>query len=357
MKKIVPLLLLLLLVVGCKKKETPPELSFPITETAATVADVPLIINSYGTFSAPNTVNLNPQVSGEIIQVPFEQGSFVQKGDLLVAIDPSPFLATLLGARAKLLGDEANLHYTKEAYESYSQLAAEDFISPLDLANYYKSWKMSEASVLSDVANVENAKINLGYTQITSPIDGVIGFINNQTGNIANPSESIVSITQVKPLYITFSLSEQDLWLLRDAQKNDTVSIEALFLEKGRNPVIGTLLAIDNSVDTSTGTIMLKASFDNDLIDVWPGEFARLNITVKTLPSSIVIDKNAILYGQNGAFVYIINADRTVSVRNLKLGPSFGEKNVVTEGLQNGDHVVLDGQLNLYQGAKVKIKQ
>lgn len=355
MKKIAALLLVLALI-SCKKAEKPAPVSFPITVTTVAVADVPVVINSFGTFSPPNTVNLQPQISGEIISVPFKQGDFVQIGDLLVAIDPSPFLATLQGAQADLLKDQAELVYTKESYESYSQLAAEDFISVIDLANYFRSWKVSEAAVLADLSNVQNAQINLGYTQITSPINGVIGFINNQTGNIANPHETIVTLTQVKPLYITFSLSEQDLWLIREAQKNGPVPVEAIFLEKGRAKIEGSLLAIDNSVNTSTGTILLKASFANEELEVWPGEFAKLNVTVKTLPSALVIDKDAIQYGQKGAYVYAINSDSTVSVKNVTLGPSFNQKVVITHGLEKDEQVVLDGQLNLYSGAKVYVK-
>lgn len=346
------IVLLLMFMVGCKKQPPHKEPSFPVKIAAATTTDVPVILNSYGTLSSPNTVDIRAQVTGEILAVPLKEGAYVQKGDLLIAIDPSSYLATLQNTKASVLGSKANAYYTKESYESYKQLRDQDFISVIDLANYYKNWQVAEATVLADMANVDNAKINVGYTQITAPIDGIIGFMGNQVGNIANTTDTLVTLVQIKPLYVVCSLSEQDLWLLRQA---GPVSVEGTFLSKERPPIKGFLHAIDNSVNTQTGTILIKAEFPNESLEGWPGEFVRIGVLLKTLPGVIVINKNAIQYGQKGPYVYVVDqTTMQVSIRNVTLGPSYNEDQVaIMNGLKNKEVVVIDGQLNLYSGAKV----
>ena len=352
---LVLVLLITITLIGCKKKATKPEeISFPITMGESTLADVPVILSSFGTLSSPNTVNIRAQVTGEIITVPFKEGAFVKQGDLLVAIDPSPFLASLQNARGQVQSALASAEYAKQSYESYKQMREQDFISVLDLANYLKNYQMADASVITNLANLETAKINLGYTQITAPIDGVIGFMGYREGNIANTAETLVTLVQIQPLYVLFNLSEQDLYALRKAQETETVSIQASFLAKDQPAIAGYLHAIDNTVNTKTGTIAMKAEFPNENLSAWPGEFVKLNLHLKTLPSAVVIDKMAVQYGQNGPYVYVIDTSMHVSVRNVTLGPLYGDKQInIADGLKAGEHVVTDGQLNLYPGAKV----
>lgn len=347
---------LLITLSGCQKAKKPEsDLSFPIKIAKATVANVPQTLNSFGTLLPPNTVDLKAQVSGEIINVPFKEGDFVKKGDLLVSIDPSPFLANLQTAKSQVLSAQAQATFARESYNSYKQLRDQDFISVIDLANYLRTMEVADASVLGYLGSLENARINLGYTQITAPIDGVIGFMGYQEGNIANTTDMLVSLVQVKPLYVVFSLSEQDLWSLREAQKTGPVKVSGSFLAKDRPSLQGTLHAIDNSVDTKTGTIMVKASFPNESLEAWPGEFVKVNLLLKTLPSLVVIDKAALQYGQQGPFVYVVDQTMHVTIRPVTLGPNYGDQISVMQGIKDGETVVTDGQLNLYPGAKVYV--
>lgn len=350
------LILVVISFTGCHKpKEEAEEIAFPIKMASVNSADMPLILPSFGTLASPNTVNIKAQVTGEIIQVPFQEGSFVKKNDLLIAIDPSPFLADLQNARAGVLSAIAQAVYAKESYESYKQLREQDFISVIDLANYLKNAEVADASVLANLATLENAKINLGYTQITAPIEGIIGFMGNKEGNIANTSDTLVTVVQVQPLYVIFSLSEQDLWALRQAESAGPVAVTGSFLNKERPDIQGILLAIDNSVNTQTGTILVKATFPNNSLEAWPGEFVKLHLHLKTLPSVNVISKAALQYGQQGPFVYVIDSTMHVSLRNVTLGPSQGDTVAVLQGLKPGENVVTDGQLNLFPGARVYV--
>lgn len=349
------ILLVALAFIGCKKKAAQPtEIAFPITMGGSTLADVPVILSSFGTLSSPNTVNIRAQVSGEIITVPLKEGSFIKQGDLLVAIDPSPFLADLQHAKGQVQSALAAASYAKQSYESYKQMQEQDFISVLDLANYLKNYQVADASVITNLANLETAKINLGYTQITAPINGVVGFMGYREGNIANTTDTLVTLVQIQPLYVLFNLSEQDLYALRQAQEIGTVSIEASFLAKDQPHIAGYLHAIDNTVNTKTGTIAMKAEFPNNDLSAWPGEFVKLNLHLKTLPEAVIIDKMAVQYGQNGPYVYVIDTTMHVEIRNVTLGPLYGDKQIsIAGGLTAGEHVVTDGQLNLYPGAKV----
>ena len=347
-------LLIILSFTSCKKaQEAPKEVSFPIKMAKAGIRDVPVILNSFGTLSPPNTIDIKAQASGEIVNVPFKEGAFVNKGDLLISIDPSPYLANLQQNRAGVLQAQAQATYAKESYESYKQLREQDFISVIDLANYLQNSQVADASVLSNIATLQNSKINLGYTQITAPISGFIGFMGYQKGNIANINDTLVTLVQVQPLYLLFSLSEQDLWSLRESLKTGPVAISGSFLNKERLPIEGSLFALDNSVDIKTGTISIKASFPNESLEAWPGEFIKIKLFVKTLPSVVVIDKAALQYGQKGPFIYVVNKTMHVTTRNVTVGPTIGESVAILEGLKADEDVVIEGHFNLYPEAKV----
>ncbi len=346
------LVLLLVLLAGCKK---PPEakVEYPVTAQAVQEADIPIYITSFGTLTPPNTVDVKAQVSGQITAVPFKQGDMVHRGDLLVAIDPTLFLADVQRARGSLDAAKANLVYAQASYDSYSKLVEQDFISVLDMANYEKELLDAKGNLLSALADVETAKTNLGYTQIVAPIDGVMGFMNYQVGNIANTQDTLVTLTQVQPLDVLFSLSERDLNKVRSAA---SVLVQATFLDPSQQPAQGALYALDNEVNINTGTIALKARFDNNDLKLWPGQFTRLRVDLGSIHNALTIPKMAVQYGQNGAYVWVVQSDMTTKSAIITLGVGTDTTVQVLSGLNKGDLVVTDGQLNLFDGAPVSVK-
>ncbi|HEY4676464.1 MAG TPA: efflux RND transporter periplasmic adaptor subunit [Candidatus Angelobacter sp.] len=351
---------LLLLAAGCANKES-VQAAKPVAAPVriATVASrtMPVELQAIGNVEAISTVSIKAQISGQLMRVHFKEGDFVKKGQLLFTIDRAPFEAALRQAEGTLAKDEAQSLNSKLDAERYRGLGKEGVVSKQQVDAAGATANAMAATVAADKAAVETAKINLEYTSIYSPINGRTGSVGVKEGNLvkANDVPILVTINQIEPIYVSFSIPEQQLAELK--QYSNTKSLKVTAAPQGSTQRFqGRLTFIDNSVDLTTGTIKLKATFDNAAHMLWPGQFADVNLTLKSQPNAIVVPTAALQTSQNGTYVYVVDQDLTAKQQPVKVGWNVGEDTVIASGLQPGQRVVIDGQLRLTHGAKVDIK-
>jgi membrane fusion protein, multidrug efflux system len=337
----------------------------PVPILAATVAraDVPVYLDAVGTTRALNTVTVRPQVDGKLLEVAFQEGQDVKKGDVLARIDPTLYKAQLDQAVAKKAQDEATLANAKLDLTRYRMLAASNAINKQQADTQTAVVAQNTAIVQADQAAIENAQATLGYTTITAPLDGRTGIRAVDQGNIVHASDAasaIVTITQLKPISVLFNLPQQDLDRVNAAFAKVTPAVGALAVDALRsdtNEVIerGKLTVIDNQVDSSTGTVKLRAEFPNPELRLWPGQFVNVRLLIDTLQQVVVIPTGAVQRGPNGTFVYVVNADNTAAIRQIKVQKQDETQTVVASGLEPSDRVVTTGFARLTDGAKVTI--
>ena len=319
--------------------------------------DVPLQVRAIGNVTAYSTVAVRSRVGGELMKVHFNEGQEVKRGDLLFTIDPRVPQAALQQARANLARDEAVVNQARTELERERKLLESKLISQDEFDKVESAWKTAVASTESTKAAVTNAALTVDFTSIRSPLDGKTGNVLVRQGNQVNAeSDVLVTINQVHPIYVVFSVPEQYLAEIRKETQEKTLKVEAR-LPDWRGPApIGELTFIDNAVDTTTGTIQLKATFPNSDNALWPGQFVQVTLTLKSLPHVTVVPSQAVQAGQNGDYVYVVKEDQTVEMRPVLMAMTFEGGTVVTNGLKSGETIVLDGQLRLGPGAKVTIK-
>lgn len=347
---------------ACKSKKTTPAAQQPLPVLTSEVisADVPVIKSSFGTLLSPTTINLIAQVSGQLIDVPVAEGSFVKKGDLIAKIDPRIYQANLDIANANLKRDEATLVYAKQTLEAYAQLVPQNYISQITYEQYQQNVIQAEAAVNSDIASVALAKINLEYTDIRAPMDGVVGFFQVNQGNFITAGSSnatIATFLQVAPLYALYAVPEVNLDTLRTNQAKAPLKVTATFIDNPTKIISGEVASLNNTVDQTTGTILVKAVFPNTDLFGWPGQFVRIKTELYTKKNAKLIPVAAVQTGQKEEFVYLVDANGTVQARPIVTGEYLEGEVVVTSGLEVGDIVVTDGQINLYPGAPVQPMQ
>jgi multidrug efflux system membrane fusion protein len=354
--------ILLILAVGCTGKQSvkaaKPQLpAAPVTVAAVEERNMPVQVNAIGNVEAIATVTIKPQISGELVRVHFNEGDYVRKGQLLFTIDRAPFEAALRQAEATLAKDQAQAENAKIDAERYQGLGRQGVVSRQQVDATLAAYNALNAAVAADKAMVETAKINLQYTSIFSPINGRTGSVGAKAGNLvkANDVPILVTINQIEPIYVSFSVPEQQLADTKKYSAAKTLQVDASAQGTGQH-FTGKLTFIDNAVDLTTGTIKLKATFDNQQRALWPGEFVDVNMTLTRQPNAIVIPNAALQTGQNGTYVYVVNSDMTAQVQPVKVGWTVGDNSVITSGLQAGQRVVTDGQLRIIPGGKVEIK-
>lgn len=353
---------LLVFVLGCGSKDAvqaakPPAAGAPVKVATVTSRTMPVELQAIGNVEAISTVSIKAQISGQLMTVHFKEGDFVKKGQLLFTIDRAPFEAALRQAEGTLAKDEAQSLNAKLDAERYAGLGTQGVVSKQQVDAAGSAANAMAATVAADKAAVETAKINLEYTKIYSPINGRTGSIGVKEGNLvkANDVPILVTINQIEPIYVSFAIPEQQLAELKQYSGGKGLKVDAT-PQGGTQHFQGRLTFIDNSVDLTTGTIKLKATFDNAAHALWPGQFADVNLTLKSQPNAIVIPTAALQTSQNGTFVYVINQDLSAQPQPVKVGWNVGEDTVIASGLQPGQRVVTDGQLRLTPGAKVEIK-
>jgi len=329
----------------------------PVLVAAAASADVPVYLNAVGTTKAYNTVTLHSQVDGKLIAVNFKEGQDVKKGDILAQIDPTTFKATLDQAVAKKAQDAALLANTKVDLVRYEQLAATNAINRQQADTQRALVAQYTAQVQSDQAAVESAQATLGYTDIRAPIDGRTGIRQVDVGNIIHASDSsgIVVITQIKPISVTFSIPQQDIQTVNDAFAKGPLDADALRSDSNKVIENGKLAVIDNQVDSTTGTVKLKADFPNENVQLWPGQFVNVRLLVNTLKGVTVIPTGAVQRGPDGTFVYVVGADDKATMRPITVQKQDESQTVVASGLKPSEKVVTTGFARLTDGATVTV--
>jgi membrane fusion protein, multidrug efflux system len=318
---------------------------------------MPVELQAIGNVEAISTVSIKAQISGQLMRVHFKEGDFVKKGQLLFTIDRQPFEAALRQAEGTLAKDEAQALNSKLDAERYQGLGKEGVVSKQQVDAAGATANAMAATVAADKAAVETAKINLEYTSIYSPINGRTGSVGVKEGNLvkANDVPILVTINQIEPIYVSFSIPEQQLAELKQYSNTKSLKVDAA-PQGSTQRFQGRLTFIDNSVDLTTGTIKLKATFDNAAHALWPGQFADVNLTLKSQPNAIVVPTAALQTSQSGTYVYVVDDNLTAKQQPVKVGWNVGEDTVIASGLQPGQRVVTDGQLRLTPGAKVDIK-
>jgi len=350
----------------------------PVTVTKVVQKDVPIDIQVVGNVEAYLTVTVKPQISGEITEALFREGDFVRKGDQLFTVDPRTYQAQLNQTQANLAKDKATLAQIEanlardQANEKYAQAEAARYASLFEhrLVSKEQSEQMranadavsaavradlaaiqsAQATVKATEAALENAKVMLTYTVIRSPLDGRTGNLDVKQGNVISPNASLMTINQVEPIYVTFAVPEAQL---RSVSKGQKVMVSSQ--DDSTPPQTGELTFIDNTVDSTTGTIRLKGTFPNKDHKLWPGEFVRVTLRLATRPNALVVPNQVVQTGQDGTYVFVVKADRTVDSRPVVAGARVDQDLVIESGLEAGETVVLEGQLRLAPGSRVQL--
>lgn len=329
-----------------------------VAAVKATQGDFPVYLSGLGTITALRTVTVRSRVDGELIRIAFKEGQLVNAGDLLAEIDPRAFQIQLMQAEGQLLRDEALLNNARTDLVRYKTLLEQDSIAAQQSVTQESVVKQYQGTVAIDRGLVANAKLQLSYTRITAPITGRLGLRLLDQGNIVHASDAngLAVITQMHPIAVVFTLPEDELpSVMKQFQSSNGLTIEA-YDRKGQVRLgQGQLLAVDNQIDTNTGTVKLKGQFANEDNTFFSNQFVNIKMNMGTLHSVTIIPTAAIQRGIMGAFVYVVKEDQSVSVKPLKLGPTEGEKVAVLEGLQPDELVVVDGADKLRENMLVKL--
>jgi len=342
---------------GSKKEQGPPK-GAPVLADTVIQKIVPVEIRAIGNGEAYSMVAVKSMVAGEISQIHFTEGQDVAKGDLLFTIDPRPFQAALKQAEANLEKDKAQAENAKANLQRYEVLVAKQAVPRQQYDQFRTNSEVAEATVRLDEAAVDNAKIMLGYCFIRSPIDGRTGNLLVTKGNVIKANDvPLIAINQIKPIYVDFSVPEQNLAeIKRYRAAGKSLKVEAFLPNDVTGAEQGVLTFIDNNVDKTTGTILLKGTFPNSKRRLWPGQFVNVRLVLTTQPNAIVVPAQAIQTGQQGQYVFVIKPDLTVEARPVVVNRTIGNDTIIDKGLKAGERVVTDGQLQLVPGAKVEIK-
>ena len=348
------------LLAGCSRGTPAKKVAaMPVLVAQAATTNVPVQIDPppFGHVTPYSTVTIRPQIGGILSVIHFQEGQEVKKGDLLFTIDPRPSQAALDVARAALARDTAQLENAKIQF-ARDQKLFNDKIESQDVFDTSKANVDALAgTVQSDQAAIANAELNLEFTAIRSPIDGKTGSLQFHTGNVVKaPDDTLLTINQIHPIYVVFAVPEQYLPEITKQMRDKTLQASAAFQNMAGPPPQGDLTFVDNAVDTSTGTILLKATFPNTDGALWPGQFVQVTLTLSELKDAIVVPSQAVQTGQNGQFVYVVKPDQTAEQRPIVIGLAYQGNTVVQSGLKTGETVVTDGQLRLAPGVAVNIK-
>jgi multidrug efflux system membrane fusion protein len=358
--KLVVLFAFVLIISACSEKGRTKQATqrvVPVKIADVTEQNVPVQINAIGNVEAYNTVSVKAQVGGEIMDVHFKEGQDVRQGEVLFQIDPRPYEAALMQAEAQLARDAAQAKNAEEQAKRYEILVQKDYVSRDQYDQLRSTADALSAAVQADKANVENGRLQLAYCTIKSPIDGRVGSVLINKGNVIKANDLImVTINKIVPIYVTFSLPEQNLANIKKYMAEGTLQVKAVIPGDETRPAHGKLTFINNAVDMTTGTIQLKGTFENKDKRLWPGQFVNVVLTLRTQRNAVVMPAAALQTGQQGQYVFVVKPDLTVESRPVTIAWSYGDLVVIAQGVTPGEKVVTDGQLNLITGIHVEMK-
>jgi len=328
----------------------------PVTVTKAEARNVPVYFDGLGNVQAYNTVSIKAQVSGVIIDLPAKEGQEVKKGDVVARIDPSPYQAALDQALAQRAEDLASLQSAQLDLARYAKLATSSYAPVQQVDDQRAVVGKDQATIQADNAMIETAKINLGYATLHAPFAGRVGLYQIDVGNLiqANGTSPILTITQDKPIAVVFTLPEDQLPQVQDARAKAPLDVLVIDKDSAATIATGTLMTPDNTIQTTTGTISLKARFANDNDHLWPGQFVNTRLAVKTLPNAVTIPSIAVQHGPDGLFVFLVKPDTSVAQVPVTVSYQDRGTSVIAKGLAAGDDIVVSGQSRLAPGTKVK---
>jgi multidrug efflux system membrane fusion protein len=337
-------------------RKAPAAEAVPVRVGTVVKKAVPVQVRNVGTVQAYNTVAVRALVGGEILRVHFRDGQDVGKRDLLFTIDPRPYQAALAQAQAALARDKAQWALADTDVRRYEDLVQKDYVTRQQYDSVVANAAATAATVHADEAAVERARLELEYCSIRSPIDGRTGAVMVQVGNSVKPNDvALVMINQISPIYVSFAVPEPELPEIRRRQAAGNLPVDALEPGSGTALARGELTFFDNTVDRSTGTITLKATFANAAHRLWPGEYVDAVLTLAVQPDAVVAPVGAVQNGQQGPYVYVVKPDATVESRPVEVARSAPDGTIIAKGLSAGEKVVTDGQLRLSPGSKVEI--
>jgi membrane fusion protein, multidrug efflux system len=337
----------------------PPAAPPPVPVVAQNVKSgaVPIYLRGVGTVIAFNNVIIRSQISGQLVKIAFKQGQLVKTGDLLGEIDPSPYQAQLDQATANRDRDQAQVVNAQANLDRYLRLQEKGFATNQLVDTQKAQLGQLQAMVKADEALMASAKVYLGYTRLTSPIDGVTGIRQIDLGNIIHPSDpnGLVDVTQIQPISIIFTLPESTFPDVKQALNKGTVPVEAYTQDEKTKLDEGKLLLINNQIIQTTGSIQLRATFPNAQGMLWPGQLVNCHLLVSTRPDGLTVPASAVQQGPNGAYTYVINSDKSVAVRPIKVAQISEGQALIDSGLQVDEQVVIDGQYKLKPGVHVTL--
>jgi multidrug efflux system membrane fusion protein len=331
------------------------DLPVPVVTAKVQVADFPIVMTGIGSVVPYNVVDVHAQVTGTIEKIGFVEGQTVHPDDLIAQLDPRPYQAALQQAEADLARDQAHLTNAQTNLSRYVPLEKQGFASNQQVTDQTSTVTQMEAAVASDKAAIFNAQTQLSYTSITSPIDGVTGIRRVDIGNILQPSTAtpIVTITQIQPISVVFTLPQKDVPSVQQAMGKGQLPTAAYDQDDRTKLSVGTLLLVNNTINQSSGTVQLKATFPNENRALWPGEFVDVRLTVAVQDNGVSVPLAALTQGEGRAFVYVVGPNGTVEERPVRVAETLDGRALVDQGLQPGDTVVTAGQFRLDDGVKV----
>jgi multidrug efflux system membrane fusion protein len=337
-----------------KAPKGPP--AVPVTIAPVLQETVPIRLQAIGNVEAYQTVSVKARVDGQIVAVNFREGDPVKKGEALFRVDPRPYEAALRQAEANALRDKAARDQARSQEKRYQELLEKNFVSKEAYAQIRTNAATAEATAAASQAALENARLNLEYCTIVSPLDGYVGKVLLAAGNMvrANDVNALAVINQVRPIYVNFAVPEQNLPEVRKYRAAGPLSVETV-PEPGAPPARGELIFVDNAVDPSTGTIRLRARFPNTDAALWPGQFVSVTLRLYDQVDAIIIPAPAVQNGPEGQYVYVVGQDLVANVRKIAVQRTDGERAIVSSGLQKGERVVTRGQLRLGPKTRVQI--